>query len=353
MFPVVASQRIPTHPNASLVGDHNVKGGVFIFTPFFMFIWTIILLLIFVLFYFHLTAQYKKPREPFEIYETRYESRDQLDTLNGQRQPFLFKIDDLCPLTYTTTLAELAQDSTVVSLVNGDGETTIIPMPLKECISMVSYHPNYTCFGGVGGGTTMWNTIAEEFDEILAPSMIPFMFSSQLSIMCGSAGAYSVPEYHTQTAKYIVVLGGGDQNNITIKLTSLRNYEKLNGGKCGQKCGGGGTTRGGTQYTQFSGAIDIWNTEQNIKLQKIPFLEFNVGVGYAISIPPFTVWSIKYDNAATIVFSVDYISFMNSIANIGNWWQSNPFNDCDTEAEAEAEADTEADTLKGDVMTTD
>ena len=309
------------------------------------------MIFIFVLFYFHLTAQLKKPREPFEIYETQYESRQQLDTLNSQRQPFLFKIDGLCPLTYTTTLAELAQqESTIISLIDGSTTSTTattattattIPMSLKECISMVSYYKHYTCFGNIAISSTgdphgetspaIWNTISEEFDETLAPSMIPFMYSSQISIMCGGAGSNNVPEYHTQTAKYIVILcSGGNRDNsnpaVTIKLTSLRNYEKLNGGKCLPKFDDYGSAAG-TQYTHFFGTTDIWNIEQNIKLQKIPFLEFDVGVGYAISIPPFTVWSIKYNHPATVVFSVNYISFMNSIANIGNWWQSNPFND--------------------------
>jgi hypothetical protein len=311
-----------------------------------MFIWTILLLLFFVLFYFHLVTQYKKPREPFEIYETQYESRQQLDTLNGNRQPFLFKIDDFCPLTYTTTLAELTNDNRCfVSLIDnskyyGGIHNAIIKMPLKEGLTFISYYPNYNCFanihaaGGDAGGGSIWNTIIGEFDEILAPSMIPFMCSSQLSIMGGGADggaddattttttSHTIPEYHTQTAKYVMVLSG----EITVKITSVRNYEKLNGGKCKEKRFGNGGG-GGTQFTNFIGDVNIWNINTNIKLQKIPFLEFNVGTGYAISIPPFTIWSIQYNTPCTTVFSLDYISFMNSIANIGNWWHSNPFND--------------------------
>lgn len=297
-----------------------------------------------------MTAQYKKPREPFQIYESQYESRQQLDTLNGNRQPFLFNISDFCPLTYTTTLAELAEQNIIVSLIDNkkyyenNRDAAICRMPLKECISFIYYYPNYNYFANIGGGGNgngggggnVLNTIAEEFNEILAPSMIPFMCSSKLSIIGGGYGggdgsasntiSHTIPEYHTQTAKYVVVLstnGSRATGDITIKLTSVRNYEKLNGGKCKQKW----YANGGTQYTHFIGDVDIWNTDKNIKLQKIPFLQFNVGVGYAISIPPFTVWSIKFNQAETVVFSIDYISFINSIANIGNWWYSIPFND--------------------------
>jgi hypothetical protein len=280
-----------------------------------------ILLLLLLLFYFHLSAQYKKPREPFEIYETTFETRKQLETLNAHKQPYLFGIESLCPLTFTTTLDELDAIVTLFDTTmphnNGTHDATILELPLKGCVSITAHLPHYVASAIIHPGdeeNTIWKTIADEFDDILSP---PFVVSKQLGILFGSNGAHTAPEYHTQTAKYLIVASG----EITVKITSIRNCERLNGGKCRQKI----ITPSSSQFTHwYCNGVNIWD-HNNPKLQKMPFLQFTVGPGFALSIPPYCIWSIQYDKPGTSVFSMDYISFMNSIANIGNWYQQPPF----------------------------
>lgn len=271
-----------------------------------------------ILFYFHLSAQFKKPREPYEIFETTFESRQQLDNNCAGYQPFLFDISPFCPLTITTTLGELIEDAesdAVTTFVDNDryyasgGQEGSVIVPLKM---IQSYSGRGGCyFGGTNCKTGVWKTIADEFTDVLAPKGP--IFSEKIGHICGSSGTTSIPQYHTQTAKYLVVLVGGD---IDVKITSIRNYEKLNGKKCQQMIGGNTPV---SNFTHFCGQTNIWNIEQNIKLQKIPFLEFNIGIGYALSIPPFTIWSIKINHPGTVVLTADYITFINSVANIGNW----------------------------------
>jgi hypothetical protein len=316
-----------------------------------------LLLLIVILFYFHLSAQFKKPREPFEIYETIYESREQLDILNSHKQPFLFDIEPLCPLTFTTSLAEL---DTIVSLMDMSSfydshhstphSKHILELPLKGCMSLTTHLPNYNCFGYIqyhNEDATVWQTIIDEFDDILMPkSAINY---HKLGIMFGSTNSHNVPEYHTQTAKYIVVLSG----EITVKLTSVRNCERLNGGKFKQKM----ISPSNSHFTQFyCDGVNLWDP-QNIKLKKIPFLEFNISSGIALSIPSFTVWSISYNTPDTIVFTVDYISFINSIANVFNWFKyRKPIDDnidCESDNDSENDVKNDVDnneqTLKGEI----
>jgi hypothetical protein len=203
-------------------------------------------------------------------------------------------------------------------------------------VSITAHLPNYVASAIIHPAdeeATIWKTIAEEFDDILSP---PFIVSKQLGVMFGSVGAHTAPEYHTQTAKYLIVLFG----EITVKITSIRNCERLNGGKCKQKI----ITPSSSQFTHwYCDGVNIWD-QKNPKLQKMPFLQFSVGAGYSVSIPPYCIWSIQYDTPGTTVFTRDYISFMNSIANIGNWINQPPFYDGDVD-----DADGDVDDADGDV----
>jgi hypothetical protein len=215
--------------------------------------------------------------------------------------------------------------STSSNTVNGTVNGTV-EMPLKGGVSITSHIPDYCCSATslIGGdnnsGASIWQTVKGEFDDIIAP-ITPIMLSSHLGIMFGSVASHTLPEYHTQTAKYLIVLSG----EITVKMTSIRNCEKLNGGHCKQKTISGSNSC----FTHFyCNGVNIWNQE-NIKLQKLPFLKFNVAPGYALSIPPFCIWSVMYKQPGTVVFTVDYISFINSIANIHHWFQYSPLYNSD------------------------
>ena len=274
----------------------------------------LLFLLIIVLFYFHLSVQFKKPREPLEIYETIYESKKQIEILNSQKQTYIFEIKELCPITFTTSLEELECIISLIDLTKyyKNFYDSMLEISFNKCINITNNFPNYTCFGykDIKMETkNIYNTISDEFNDILKPTTMNT--STKLGIMFGSINSHSIPEYHTQTSKYLIILSG----EITIKLLTIRNCEKLNNKKFIQKI----FTSTNTQFTHFCcDKINLWDSK-NVKLQKIPFLEFNAFSGYAISIPSYTVWTITYNKPNTIVFTVDYISFINSIANLGNW----------------------------------
>lgn len=277
-----------------------------------MFILSLLLLLILIIFYFHFSIQFKKPKEPFDIYETTYESNEQINKLNTYKKPFLFKINNLCPLTFASYLNEL---ETIISLIDMNNfynnEKSILELPLNKCISITTYLPNYNCIGYIHSNEIdNWNTIIDEFNDILSPKGA--FVSNKLGVMFGSINSHSIPEYHTQTSKYLIVLSG----EITVKITSIRNSERLDGKKFKQKI----INSSNSFFTHFySDTTNLWNN-QNIKLKKIPFLEFNISNGYALSIPSYTVFTISYNQPGTFVLTIDYINFINSIANIWNWY---------------------------------
>ena len=69
---------------------------------------------------------------------------------------------------------------------------------------------------------------------------------------------------------------------------------------------------------EFRSPINIWNTQEQYKnnIDKIKFLEFQVNPGYALYIPPFWWYSIKYSgNADNLIYGITYTTIINSISN--------------------------------------
>lgn len=276
---------------------------------------TLIIIIILILSYFHISAQYKKPPDALEIYEATYESNKQIEILNINKQPYLFNIREQTPLLFITTLDELMADEVQfnITLFNMPQyyklKTNYDPLEttLKGGISITSQYANHCCFGYNYDITEgIWKTIKDELDDILSPS--PVVVNSNLGIICGSIDAHTPPEYHTHTAKYLVV----QQGEINVKLTTLRHCHRLAGCEGIHK----NVTHSSSNFTLFSSFVNIW--EDNNKIANTPFLEFTLYAGMVLSIPAFCYWSIQFNSSDVIVFNVDYMSLINYLANTHN-----------------------------------
>ncbi len=255
---------------------------------------TSIIVFIIVLFvYIHLTAQFKKS-EDLEIYEMDYTTTQHLNEVCEMRQPVLFELREKYPELFERI--ELKGDVYIKD--KADFETgDFITMPYSSAETLIKTDPKSRYYSE-NNTETQNIKIA---DELLKPT---FGMFSRPDVLFGSKGARTAMKFHTNSRKFICVNHG----KIQIKMTPWKNRKFLH------------YVYDYANY-EFRSPIDVWDPQPKYlnEYEKIKFLEFEVESGYVLYIPPYWFYSIKFFDEYTQLGEYNYTTIINGIANVPNY----------------------------------
>ena len=274
---------------------------------------TILIFLVVVFFYIHVTEQYKKS-EDLEIYEMDFVDNAALQNVCNVKQPVLFEYKSHVPeifgkITIDNILRNGGQYEVAVKDTNDYAKSgtsfDYITFPFHSTIKLFEtdsrahfISESNSIFVEESG----LNPIIHLTDLDLKP---PLTVNTVYDIIFGSKDATTPMRYHTGTRHFVGVTNW----KIQIKMTPWRSTRYLK------------PIRDYENY-EFRSAIDVWNTkpEHLGELSKIKFLEFDVIEGNVLYIPPYWWYSIKYmkegTDSASMCFTCQYNTAVNILANI-------------------------------------
>ena len=260
---------------------------------------TVIVFVIVLFLYVHVTAQFKKS-EDMEIYEMDYKSNSQLNGICEQRQPVLFEFKSLYPEFFDKS--EINGDSINVTVKDrNDIETgDSITLPYSGAETLIKTDPKSRFYSE--NNTDLANEFADKnMDEFLKPD---FNAHAKYDIMFGSTGSRTPVRYHTNSRVFISVKTG----KIQVKMTPWKSKKYLH-------------PINDYDNFEFRSPIDVWDPQPKFlhEVDKVRFLEFDVNAGYILYVPAYWFYSIKYSNQPTQLREFTYCTVFNLASNIPNY----------------------------------
>ena len=273
----------------------------------------ILIFLIILFLYIHITNQYKKS-EDLEIYEMDYTNNGHLQEVCDIKQPVLFEYKSINPEFFDKLELDKIMESGSHDVKVKENEDywketesvdyIVLPLQSSQTLMTTDTHARYF--------TENNDTFVEESgmftafqsnDSFLKPS---FTAITKYDIQTGSQNSTTPLRYHTDFRRLLCVTSG----KIHVKMTPWRSSKYLY------------PNEDYDNYEFFS-PINVWKPQKKYynEMDKIKFLEFDVNVGYVLYIPPYWWYSIKYSEQPdpTIVAGFTYNSIMNCAANLPSW----------------------------------
>ena len=271
-----------------------------------------IFLFIFILFlYIHIINQYKTG-EDLEIYEMDYMSNAQLQEVCSIKQPVLFQYKSVHPDLFDALDNEnlgvldahdvKVKDARDYFKDEGCDSVDYTVMPYRSAETLMKTDTKSSYFIENNHSLPDDAGLLQVFqtnDELLKP---PMTVITKYDILSGAKNTCTPIRYHNNERFILCVITG----KITIKMTPWKSSKYLYQNK-------------DYDMYEFWSPINVWKPQRKYftEMDKLKFLEFDVNAGYAVCIPPYWWYSIKYDNNPdTIVTSFTYNTVMNCIANI-------------------------------------
>lgn len=269
----------------------------------------IILFVIVLLCYIHITEQHKKS-EDLEIYEMDYNSNPELQEVCNLKQPITFvyeNIDDsLINLFINNEYFKQINELKVKNSNDYWSETDsvdFIILPTETALSLFNTDSESQYF--TEGNHNLINdsnivSFYEENDILLQPTMTSY---KSYDVMFGSNGSVTPMKYHTNYRYFIYCTKG----SVKVKLTPWRSKRFLH-------------PKHDYEEYEFKSSINVWNPQPEYKedFNKIKFVEFELHKGTMLYIPPFWWHSFKFNENACLC-NFTYNSIANCLYNIPNW----------------------------------
>ena len=273
----------------------------------------IFIFIIIVFLYIHITQQYKKG-EDLEIYEMDYSTNKQLQEVCDLKQPILFQYSSLFPefiedVTIDSLISHGSYDVKVKDITdfwkdNENVDSVILPM--KSSHNLMVTDTNSRFFTENNDDFIQESGFSKKFqenDSFLKPS--DSIINTKYDIISGSNNAVTPLRYHTNYRQFLLV----NQCKITIKMTPYKSHKYLH-------------VYNDYDNFEFRSPINVWNpqSQYQMNMEKLKFLEFQVNPGYIIYIPPYWWYSIKFSgNSENLICGFTYHSIFSSLANIPNY----------------------------------
>jgi hypothetical protein len=284
------------------------------------FLVTVFIFLVIVFLYIHIIAEYKKS-EDLEIYEMDFESNEQLHEICNIKQPVLFeyasfnkdvfthvKIDYILKNGATHEIFIKNTNDYWKSKHNDEGADSVtidsVAFPFKSSIKLLE-SDDKSHYISEGNSIFLQDSGLEKtMREIDADLKPPFAISTTYDLLLGSKNASTPMRYHTNSRHYIGVTHG----KIQVKMAPWKYSRYLH-------------PVSDYENYEFRSSINMWNCQDKYKLDmdKIKTIDFDIPAGNVLFIPPYWWYSIKFlDRNDNSVFSVNYSTIVNSLANIGD-----------------------------------
>jgi mannose-6-phosphate isomerase-like protein (cupin superfamily) len=256
-----------------------------------------------------------KKSQDLEIYEMDYTTNKNLQEVCELKQPILFHYSNVNPDFFedmtTDTLSK--QDSYDVKVKDSteywkenDTNADYVILPFKSASNLIKsdtaskyFIENNDDFIQEAG----FSTLFEENDNFIKPH---YVINKKYDILMGSVNTVTPLRYHTNSRQFFIVNSG----KIVVKMTPWKSSKYLHLHK-------------DYENYEFRSPIHVWSPQEEYKtdMEKLKFLEFQVHPGYALYVPPFWWYSIKFiGNSENLVTGTTYTTIMNSITNIPNYF---------------------------------
>ena len=268
----------------------------------------IILFVIVLLFYIHITNQYKKG-EDMEIYELDYKDNDYLQEVCEVKQPSIFSMKQIYPDFFEQVNNEIIEEfenydvkvKDIQDYFKSDESVDYVLVSNKSCNTLLKTDTKGTYITEDNQSFVDETGLYKHFencDLLMKPNM---SIQTKYDIMYGSEKSYTPFRYHNHYRHFIVVNNG----KVRIKMTPWKSSRYL---------------YPITDYDnyEFKSIINPWNTQRNYyaEMSKMKFLEFDLFEGQALYIPPYWWYSYQYLDENTLLSSFTYNTVINCIANI-------------------------------------
>jgi hypothetical protein len=271
-----------------------------------MLVAVLVFLIVFVL-YIHIQDQWKRG-EDLEVYEMDYSTREHLQTVCGMKQPVLFAL----PFSHRFS-GDVIKDSSSTGDSSREPRGADIPVwDVREYGVRDSVDPlwlSYESFCGLAKSDPKghfftrknqeWLESADsnhrEVDEWIRP---PLAVYSQYELLKGSEAAHTPLAYHMDDRQIFFVTKG----KISVRMTPWRSAKYLE------------PVSDYDNYEFFS-RVDPWTCTNN----EVRWLDFEVVEGYALFIPAWWWYSIRFSSVDTEVVGARYITGANVLAHVGDW----------------------------------
>jgi len=273
------------------------------------YILTILIFLVILFFYIHITDQYKKG-EDLEIYETDYLDNATFQEACNVRQPFLvdfrqrrtavFEEIDIDRLRKKTSNEVAVYDTNDYWAT--DGSVDSVGFPIETAKRLFDSDKTGHYFSENNGDYLEdcgLDDVMRELGDCFAP---PLNIHSHVDFTFGSEGAYTPLRYHVDS-RYILIVTRG---LLRVKMAPWKNSKYLYPNKDYAK-------------GEYKSPVNPWSVQEKyrIEMEKLKFLDFQVGAGYILSIPAYWWFSIKYEDEG-MALTCRYSTVFNAIANVHN-----------------------------------
>jgi len=275
----------------------------------------ILIFLIVLFLYVHLAHQYKRS-EDLEIYELDYASNAYLQEVCDVKQPVLFEYRSVVPEFYEAVTYDDLLDDRYASydirvkevadyFVEASGpEVSVdyVVLPYSSGSNLMKSDPKSAYFSENNDEFVEESGLIahlERNNDYLKP---PMVVQTKYDLMLGSRGVALPFRYHTHHRHFVSVNSG----KIRVKMTPWKSTKYLY------------PYRDFETY-EFRSPVNVWTPQKKYRHEtdKIRFLEFDVGEGFVLYVPPYWWYSIQYDNGVdTLLCGFTYNTPMNMVANM-------------------------------------
>ena len=250
--------------------------------------------------FFHL-----KTGEDLEVYEISSISKERLEEICDLRQPVIFDYDiqKLNNLTIENVMKNYnsfdIKIRNILNIYSDSEQDMFLPLTLKNGIKVLEEDLNSKYISENNGDfleETSLIKVIQSNDEFLRPHMI---LSYDYDYILGSKNSISPLRYDENYRNYYIVLSG----SVKIKLTPPKSSKYLY-----------------PQYDyenfEFRSSINPWNVQDKYKIDfdKIKCMEVELKPGKIMFIPAYWWYSFKFEDSKTVLISLKYRTYMNTVA---------------------------------------
>lgn len=266
----------------------------------------LLLFVIIVFIYLHIQEQFKTS-EDLEVFEMDYTTNTHLQEVCDLKQPIIFEYKSINPDFFEDVIIEDDEGSQDVYvkdtreyLLEDDQYIDPLVLPYSSTKTLIKSDTGGYYFSEGNYDFVEEVGLRPEFesnDSFFKPTM---NIIKKYDICFGSKNAYTPLRYHTHYREFYIV----HQGKIRIKMTPFKSRKWLN------------SVKDYDNY-EFRCSNNPWSDDTS---DKIKYIEFDVNPGFAVYIPPYWWYSIRYvSEGDNLISGFTYCSLMNCISNISDY----------------------------------
>jgi hypothetical protein len=237
--------------------------------------------------YIHVADQLKTSNE-MNVYETIFQSKEQLNNVCKLRQPIIFYYDNFPEFKREYLIDKYGSQTILIKNVDSNDQ---IPFKLKEAISLIDKDTTGSYY--IEKNSDLIELKLRERIEKYETNLRPiFTGKSIYDILIGSNESNTPFKYEINYRNYFLVTEG----SIRIKLAPPKSEYYLD-------------PQIDYETLDITSLINVWKTPN---IDNVEIIDIVANEGQMIQIPPYWWYSIQFEKDASVL-SLKYRTYMNTI----------------------------------------